>query len=203
MPKRRANRRTTTEAPPAKGSVVGDNRPPEDDASQPLAARIKALCETVTEVMEMKEAADGNLKTIKDRLLRLQRETIPELCKELGVTALETEGYAIKVKPGIDVSIPKDQKDEAHAWLVENGHGGIVGMQIIVHFANDEGDAAARLMKHLADEEFQAELKTSVHAATLKSWGAERFQAGDQLPDELFKITPYDWADIKATKSGD
>lgn len=205
MPKKKAQaRRAPAPAPEAPPPPAGHNAPPGDTPT--LADRVKALGERVTAVIKTRDAQTAELDATKDALLRLQRETIPALLKEMGgIKRLDIDGFTLVDKSGVEVAIPAAMRDEAHAWMVENGYGDIVNIEVAVAFGKGDAEAAVKLCEELR-ERFpdSASLATKVHAATLKSWGAERVAAGDELPEGLFKVHPYEWADIKPTKkSGD
>jgi hypothetical protein len=188
-------------APPAPPPPRGHNVPP-------LAERLAEAAEHAAALQVRVAAAEAALEEAKKALLRCQRVTVPELLKELGAESITSRGVTFTMRGGLDCSIPKDKAPDAHAWLAEHGHGGLLRTEVVLTFGAGEHKLATHIAERLtkgplAKHDAPVEVRNKIPAPTLKAWARERMEAGDKLPSDLFKLSAYDWADITTTKTGE
>lgn len=141
------------------------------------------------------------LRNAKEDMLRTEREDLPDLMRELGVSefALRT-GEKITVKEDVDASITGKTRAGALQWLITNGFGGLIKTEVLARFdrgAHEEAEAFARRVAETHDD---IELKETVHPGTLKAFVKEQMAGGAAVPVDLFNIRPYDKAIIETTK---
>lgn len=149
-------------------------------------------------------AAEEELKSAKDALLRTQREDLPELMKELELTELRKEdGTTIRITNGLDISIPAAQRRAAFDWLIEEGYGGLIKAQCTVTFSATEREQAVACYDELVQARYPALLDEKIAPQTLKAWAKEQLAAGKEIPAHLFSLNPYDWAKIQIPKKGE
>ncbi len=123
------------------------------DTSQALAgvdAEVgKSLSQLVKQVTQLDKKIDdweGQIKILKDQRKRITHDRIPGLMDEMGVEKIEVEGASVSCKPVVHASIPVPRKEEAFAWLRENGLDGIIKNDVVVTFGKGEDNIAATLL---------------------------------------------------------
>lgn len=161
--------------------------------------RIKELAEQLVVAARDLEAKEKAAKDAKTEYLRLEREDLPDLMSEIGLSEIVLDdGTKISVKEDCSAAITAKNKTTAHAWLVDNGFGGLIRTQLISEFGTGEHDDAIEIRDILASEyHIDAALTEKVHPATLKSFVKEQMEKGAAIPMELFSVHPYSKAIIK------
>ena len=98
--------------------------------------------------------------------------------------------------------INKNNRDAAHAWLRQQGHGDIIKNQVSVSFGKGEDETALETMTLLEQEGLFPAQKESVHPSTLKAFVRERIESGDSAftvdTQKLFSV--YQGKRTKITK---
>jgi hypothetical protein len=132
------------------------------------------------------------LASEKERLLKIQREDLPGLMLELGLSefVLKT-GERIVVKDDVAVNIPAERQVEAMRWLSDHGFGGLIKTVVSVEFGRGEIESAEELARRLQEEELPAQAVETVHTATLKAFVKEQLEKGESVPFDLFGVFPY------------
>jgi hypothetical protein len=158
--------------------------------------RALKLAELLLAARKHLEAVEAQLKTAKEDVRRLEQEDLPELMQELGLETFKlTTGETIEVKQDIECGISEERRARAHAWLTENGFGGLIKTEVVAKFGRDERDAAVA-----AAEQIGGEMVERVHPSTLKSFVKEQMEAGRAIPFDLFAIHPFNRVKITAAK---
>ena len=128
------------------------------------------------------------LKEYKKALEAIQEDLISAM-DEAGMRSFTTkDGKAIEVIDFVAASIKAEDKDEAFAWLEQNGHEDLIKHEIKLTFRKGENDKAEKALKALKDQGFDPEDKESVHAGTLKSFCKEQIEQGKPIPLDLFGV---------------
>lgn len=152
-------------------------------------------------VTSKKEVADAEkaLADAKATMLRLEREDLPELMAEIGITSVKLDsGDVIEIREDCDAKITEANKPKALHWLLKNNFGGIIKTQVNIAFGKGEhekADAAYQMLRQSFDKDVS--LEEGVHPQTLKAFVKERLAAGDPLPLDLFGVYPYKKAVVK------
>tara|TARA_R100000908_G_scaffold40353_1_gene18682 strand:- start:4572 stop:5132 length:561 start_codon:yes stop_codon:yes gene_type:complete len=174
------------------------------DTSQALAgvdAEVgKSLSQLVKQVTELDKKIDdweGQIKILKDQRKRITHDRIPGLMDEMGVEKIEVEGASVSCKPVVHASIPVPRKEEAFAWLRENGLDGIIKNDVVVTFGKGEDNIAGNLVGQLQEKGFDPKTKTHIHASTLKAFVKERVTAGKHIDLDMFGAFVSSAAEIK------
>jgi hypothetical protein len=142
-----------------------------------------------------------DLAAEKRDLLRLETEDLPELMREIGMQSVTLEdGSSVEVVDEIDCAISEERRPVAHAWLIENGFGGLIKTEVSVAFGSGELEEATALAEELRGEDFEPSVVDRVHPATLKSFVKEQMAKGVTIPFDLFGIHPYSKAKFKKAK---
>ena len=132
------------------------------------------------------EDAELNLKALKAEKHRLSVENIPGLMDEMGVDRLDVDGVSVSRKMIVHASIPQDRKEEAFAWLRENGLDDIIKNDVTCSFGKGEDNIAGDVVGILQEKGFPVTTKTYVHPSTLKAFVKERFENGKPIDLDLF-----------------
>ena len=174
------------------------------DTSQALAgvdAEVgKSLSQLVKQVTQLDKKIDdweGQIKILKDQRKRITHDRIPGLMDEMGVEKIEVEGASVSCKPVVHASIPVPRKEEAFAWLRENGLDGIIKNDVVVTFGKGEDNVAGNLVGQLQEKGFDPRTKTHIHASTLKAFVKERVTAGKHIDLDMFGAFVSSAAEIK------
>lgn len=157
-----------------------------------LVERARAADIRVAEVEE-------ELRTAKEELRRIVEGELPEAMDAIGMETFTARGLTVKVGSEIQVKQPPvDRRAEAHRWLRENGHGGMVKHTVEVAFASGEEQEASRLLQDLESERpGNVRDVEKVETSTLKAWLKRALEAGDSPPLELFGARLFRAATIK------
>jgi hypothetical protein len=100
-----------------------------------------------------------------------------------------TNGFRLKVKPVLVVSLPKEKVGEADAWLIENGHDGMMKHSIEIPLPKGIAQQDLSALKERIDSMGYAYNDTkSIHYQTLNKWAREMQEEGEQIPEDIFKV---------------
>lgn len=161
------------------------------------------------------------LKDLKARQLQLLQDRLPAAMDAAGQQAGLTvsSGHTVSVKPYVSLSVPAastilkekdkerrqellERRSKCLAWLVTNGHGGLIKTEITVPFGKGEGSKAKELLEELRTRGFtDAEGNSDINTQSLTAWARELVKGGRQaeIPAE-FNLFVGRVADIKAPK---
>ena len=155
------------------------------DNIQSLADQVERL-ENLNQEIEKKEK---DLKQRKKDLEHLSGEVIPTMMAEMGLSHLKLmDGSSVDVKPHYSATITIANKEAAFKWLRNNGLGDIIKNEISVSFGRNEDNKAADYAALAQERGYQPTQKLKVEPMTLKALVRERFEAGKDMPTELFNI---------------
>tara|TARA_R110002167_G_scaffold143958_2_gene333660 strand:- start:15206 stop:15769 length:564 start_codon:yes stop_codon:yes gene_type:complete len=144
------------------------------------------------ECAEVAKEANENVRRIAEGL-------IPDLMAELGIEEFKTtNGIKLKINPSYRASILKARREEAFAWLDENGEGSMIKHSIVAGFARDQDDEASSLMERLEADGFNVKDEEKVESSTLRAWVKRMLEEGKMIPMDLFGASKVDIAKITA-----
>lgn len=164
-----------------------------------LSALAHALVAADREV----EAVEEKLKQSKEVARQLREESIPMAMAELGLNEVRLDsGERVTVKQDVRIFSASDKCNEAYAWLEENGFGGLIKTEVVLHFTRGELEAAKLLAEKLKQEGYETDLDRSVHYQTMRAFLREQLfeKANASLPLELFGATPVWLAKVVSPK---
>jgi hypothetical protein len=143
------------------------------------------------------EDAELNMKALKAEKHRLSVENIPGLMDEMGVDRLDVDGVSVSRKMIVHASIPQDRKEEAFAWLRENGLDDIIKNDVTCSFGKGEDNVAGDVVGLLHEKGFDPKTKTHVHPSTLKAFVKERIVDGKPIDLDMFGAFIANAAEIR------
>ena len=167
---------------------------------------LKTLNESITRFLRiggMIGNTEERLRKLKEQYRRLSEEDLPQKMAELGMQDMRFEdGSRITIDMFYATRINKNNRDAAHEWLREQGHGDIIKNQVSVSFGKGEDDTALETMTLLEKEGLFPDQKESVHPSTLKAFVKERIESGDNAftPDTQKLFSVYQGKRTKITK---
>jgi hypothetical protein len=178
-------------------------RPATPDKLQELTGLVRELEQAELEVAE----AEQILALKKERLRGLVEHKIPELMLELKQPVLHTsDGRMIVVKDVVRATLPEANRPKGFAWLLKNGHGGLIKRTVEVAFAAAKGKEAEALLATLG-KEFGANARETmkVEPQTLLSFIKKQLVRededgynGEKLPTDVFEVREFKHAEIKS-----
>ena len=148
--------------------------------------QLSDLVRTLRNVEKQIEDAELHMKALKAEKNKLSVENIPSLMDEMGVERLDVDGLTVERKMMVHASIPKDRKDEAFAWLRDNGLDDIIKNDVTCSFGKGEDNMAGDVVGILQEKGFDPQTKTHVHPSTLKAFVKERVTDGKPIDLDMF-----------------
>ena len=85
------------------------------------------------------------MKAVKLEKHKLSTENIPALMDEMGMDRVDVDGLTVSRKMIVHASIPSDRKEEAFAWLRENGLDDIIKNDVTCSFGKGEDNLQGTL----------------------------------------------------------
>lgn len=161
-------------------------------------ARVTDLAEILVDQKAVVEELEKQLAAAKASMYRLEREDLPALMNEIGLTEIKlSSGKVITIKEDCDVKLTAERKEAGLKWLIDNGYGGLIKTAVAIEFGRGEHDEALHA-KALLEKDFgQVQLDENVHHSTLKAFVKERMAAGEAIPLDLFGVYAYSKAVVK------
>lgn len=164
--------------------------------------RVVSLCSLLIQQEQAVAAAESSLKAAKEAALRTKREDLPNLMQEFGLSKFNLEdGTEVSVKEDCDARITEANREEAHAWLIKNGFGGLIKTEVVVEFGRGDQAAARKCAQALSKKHDLVSIEEVVHPQTLKAFVREQLSDGKAVPLQLFSVTPFSFAKITLPKS--
>jgi hypothetical protein len=116
---------------------------------------------------------------------------------EMGVDRIDVDGVTVTRKMMVHASIPVERKDEAFAWLRENGLDDIIKNDVSVSFGKGEDNMAGDVVGLLQERGFDPQTKTHIHPSTLKAFVKERLENGKPIDLDMFGAFVANAAEIR------
>jgi len=180
--------------------LVGDSQCVNESA----LGQVGTLVDELNDKYREAEALELKFKKLHAEILELETKTLPEAMRTANTKEFTTlSGEKVGLIEFIQVSIPSqtaidkargEEKEElirrrinAHNYLRDNGHGGLLKTDVIVSFGKDKEEEVAAAIKLLKEHDLQPTVEEGVHAATLASWAKEQKDVGKIPPEDFFK----------------
>jgi hypothetical protein len=149
-------------------------------------------------------AAEDDLNDAKKLLKKVAEEDLPMAMEEVGIKKFETDdGLTVEYKPEVTASISVANRETAYAWLIANQFGGLLKLNVEVHFERGDREKANKLAEMIRKKGVEVDVEQTIHAATLKAFVKERIADTESevpFPQELFGAYPYNIAIVKQKK---
>ena len=145
--------------------------------------QLKTLSESIDQMLRI-GGEIGNteelLRKLKEQYRQLSEEDLPQKLAAIGMSELRLQdGSKITIDNFYSTRITEKNKEVAHQWLRDNGHGDIIKNDITVSFGKGEDETAQETMELLQKEGHIPKHREAVHPSTLKAFVKERIESGD------------------------
>lgn len=164
------------------------------EISLPDKKKLNEVSKMIKEMMAYQatiEDLEEKMKKTHDKYKELNEKKIPDYFDELGLSTLSlTDGTKVEIKRTYAGSITKANKDAAHKWLINNGHGALIKHVIATELKKDDTKHATKLTDFLKKIGLSFKDKEAVHAGTLKAFINEQMEKGGKFPEKLFSVFP-------------
>lgn len=159
---------------------------PKEEAFAKLSQMLSDLAEAEKAVAE----AEVALKKAQERRRQLDEFDIPSYMDTLDLKEFTNKsGVKMEIKSTVRASIGS-RKVQAFAWLIKNGHSGLIKRTVMVAFNANEGEDAEKLLAELREKNLGAGAKQEmkVEAASLTAWVRRQLKAGSEVPPDIFGV---------------
>lgn len=111
---------------------------------------------------------------------------------DMEIDTFENDQVKAKIKLSVSASI-KD-KDAGYKWLEQYGYGDL--LKDTIDFP--KGELTPEVVDLMEEQGLSYTRKTSIHSASLKKIMKDRFEAGEELPEEdTIKVSHFSFVEIK------
>lgn len=133
---------------------------------------------------------EGLLKDYKERHRKQSQEIVPNMMAELEINSFELDnGYKVSIKDSYFASIPEANLYACFEWLRQNNLDGIIKTVVAANFGKGEDQEAQKVLDMLTEAGVVADVKSTIHPQTLKSFIKERIVRGLDIDLDLFGAT--------------
>jgi hypothetical protein len=148
---------------------------------------VAVLAERQMMLEDTKDRLEAEIKDINRQLEEVATKLLPNAMQALGLEEIKlTDGSKVSVSQFYSASIKEENRDPAHTWLRDNGHGGLIKNDFEINFGKGEDKKAEDLRKVLVKKQVPFAEHSSVHSSTLRAWLKEQIEGGVNVPLELF-----------------
>lgn len=136
------------------------------------------------------EFAEKKLKEKKELHRKQSQEIVPNMMAELEINSFELDnGYKVSIKDSYFASIPEANLYTCFEWLRRNNLDGIIKTAVAANFGKGEDQEAQKVLDLLTEAGVVADVKSTIHPQTLKSFIKERIVKGLDIDLDLFGAT--------------
>jgi hypothetical protein len=164
-------------------------------------SQVSKLAQVQLDLQQRVADLENDLKQAKTDLRTIAEDQLPAAMAEHNITEFKlADGSSISVSKFYSASIPQDKKDEAFAWLVQNGHGDLIKNQVATNFVRGQEEQAQEFAKELLGRGMTPSTKKWVEPMTLKAWVKDETEKGTNVPHETFGVFIGEKAKITRSK---
>ena len=150
---------------------------------------VSSLCKKQLELEDRVKALKAELKETEQFLREISTDLLPSAMQEYNLKTLKTEdGHEITVSDFVSAHISEANRQEAHDWLVSNGHGSLIKNHVTAQFGRNEDNKAKDLLADLQGQGMAVTNKVWVEPQTLKSFVKEQTGKGENIPHDIFGV---------------
>ena len=130
---------------------------------------------------------EADLKSLKELQRKQSQEIVPNMMAELEIESFTLDnGYKVSIKDTYFASIPEANLYACFEWLRQSGLDGIIKTVVAANFGKGEDQEAQKVLDLLTEAGVVADVKSTIHPQTLKSFVKERITKGLEFDLELF-----------------
>ena len=130
---------------------------------------------------------EDDLKVTKEAHRKQSQEIVPNMMAELEIESFTLDnGYKVSIKDSYFASIPEANLYACFEWLRASGLDGIIKTVVAANFGKGEDQEAQKVLDLLTEAGVVADVKSTIHPQTLKSFVKERITKGLEFDLDLF-----------------
>lgn len=130
---------------------------------------------------------EAELKSLKEAQRKQSQEIVPNMMAELEIESFTLDnGYKVSIKDTYFASIPEANLYACFEWLRQSGLDGIIKTVVAANFGKGEDQEAQKVLDLLTEAGVVADVKSTIHPQTLKSFVKERITKGLEFDLDLF-----------------
>ena len=161
----------------------------EVEATDDEVSRIAELSKKQLMLEKEVDRLNELLAETQKQLSTIREHDLPDAMAEAGVAELKLEdGTKISVQPFVGAYITAAKAKDAHQWLDDNGHGGLIKRELTFKFNREDTAHEGMIEQYSAMGWTNFKLKEAVHPQTLKAFVREQVELGSDIPTSLFNI---------------
>tara|TARA_R100000995_G_scaffold84921_1_gene65873 strand:- start:14071 stop:14646 length:576 start_codon:yes stop_codon:yes gene_type:complete len=135
------------------------------------------------------EELETAVKAKKEELRLTTEQELPDAMQQAGLNEIVlSTGEKISISEFYSAHISKANQEQAYAWLVNNGHEGLIKNEVSLKFGRGESDVVNQTVSTLKARGLSPQVRQSVHPSTLKAFVKEQVSSGNDIPTETFGI---------------
>lgn len=135
-------------------------------------------------------SVEAELKSLKEFQRKQSQEVVPNMMAELEIESFTLDnGYKVSIKDSYFASIPEANMYACFEWLRKNNLDGIIKTVVAANFGKGEDQEAQKVLDLLTEAGVVADVKSTIHPQTLKSFIKERIVKGLDIDLDLFGAT--------------
>ncbi|MCH7997124.1 MAG: cyclase family protein [Chloroflexi bacterium] len=158
---------------------------PSDEQLESISALIRRQVEAEQAV----ESSENSLKRAKQNLKSIREERLPEAMRSAGVIDFTTPDFlSATLNDVYYANIKEEDRDDAFAWLKEEGHDDIIKNDVNLSFGRGEEEEANNTYATLVQMGLNPTTKKHIHWQTLRAFVKEQMTKGVTLPDSISVI---------------
>ena len=166
---------------------------------------LKQLSDLVEQAMLAEADVDEALEDLANKQAKLKgllEHDLPELMLELKQPVLHTpDGRKIEIKDVVRGTLPAPNRPKGYAWLMDNGHAGLIKRTVEIAFPAVEGDKAQALLASMETEYGpNARQVMQVAPATMTAFIKKQLKDEVDIPREIFNVAEFKHAFIAKKK---
>jgi hypothetical protein len=183
----------TASADPAAIASLGYGDDAAADQLEAATAELDRRALNALRLIGIREAAERALKAAQEAEREELEVKIPEVMQRLRMKKCATiSGIEVVLRQEIKAALPGRERvgdyAAAIAWLVDEGHGGVVKNEIKVELDRGEDTRADALIALLRADGFEVDARKYVHPGTLSALVKELLEAGKIIPTDVINV---------------
>ncbi len=172
--------------------------------SNPALAAISYQVEEAAKLSAQIEQLEDDLKQAKKALYVIERERLPEMLSEAGLTEITAHGYKVTIQPIVEGGLPKEdleRREKALDWIAKHDGEELIKTEVTLRFGKGDAKIAAKAEAVLKKAGFAPEVGRNIHPQTLFAWVRERLREGAELAPDIIGVTVGTIARVRQGKT--
>lgn len=170
-------------------------------------AQLEAIATKLLAAEAHLEACEAQLEEAKSNYNDIRLNELPDIMDQLGLVDTTTiSGLRVSLKEEIRAGISKDNTEDAHQWLEDNGHGNLIKREIKIDFGRDDEAWAKKFLADCKKRKRQLNLavKRAVNTQSLGAFVRRQLEEGalDADTQKLLGVFRQRFGSVKLPKEG-